>query len=62
MGALVIIYSLIHDSDISYVLMTCLIDHALQQTTVEFKSMAGSPYNISTFTVEMGGYHFTEVQ
>ena len=58
-GTLAIVYSLMHDSDISYVLMTCLTDHVLQQTkAVELESMASNPYNISTFAVEESGLPF----
>ena len=37
--------------------MTCLTDHAIQQSMAELESVA-SPYNISTFTVEKGGLPF----
>ena len=54
---LVIVYSLISDSDITYLqLNNCLSD--MQNTTLKFGPSSRNPYTVSVFAIEQDGLPF----
>ena len=56
-GMLVIVYSLISDSDITYLqLNNCLSD--MQNTTIKFRPSSRNLYTVSVFAVEQNGLPF----